>query len=69
MTPLAALPLLMPSSRNEPKRSAVLLALGGTWAAMLVSSLVMMSLVKPTGEMLKLVDRLQTCSRFRWPGI
>ena len=26
---------------------------------MLVSSLVMMSLVKPTGEMLKLVDRLQ----------
>ena len=59
VTPLAALPLLMPSSRNEPKRSAVLLALGGTWATMLVSSLVMMSLVKPTGEMLKLVDRLQ----------
>ena len=56
---LAALPLLLPSSRNELKRSAVLLALGGTGATMLVSSLVMMSLVKPTGEMLKLVDRLQ----------
>ncbi|HVQ14589.1 MAG TPA: hypothetical protein VMS40_13400, partial [Vicinamibacterales bacterium] len=59
VTPLAALPLLMPSPRGGPKRSAVLVALGATWGAMLVSSLVMMSLVKPTGEMLKLVDRLQ----------
>ena len=58
VTPLAALPLLMPRPRSGPKRSAVLLALGATWAAMLVCSLAMMSLVKPTGEMMKLVDRL-----------
>ena len=30
-----------------------------SWGAMVVCSLVMMSVVKPTGEMLKLVDRLQ----------
>jgi Dolichyl-phosphate-mannose-protein mannosyltransferase len=59
VTPMAALPLLMPRPSGEPKRSAVLWALGATWGAMLVSSLVMMSLVRPTGEMLKLVDRLQ----------
>src|SRR5262245_50314696 len=59
VTPLAALPLLMPRPRGEPKRSAVLLALGATGVAMLVCSLVMMSLVRPTGEMMKLVDRLQ----------
>jgi len=59
VTPLAALPLLMPRPRGEPKRSAVLLALGATWGAMLVCSLGMMYLVRPTGEMLKLVDRLQ----------
>ena len=58
VTPLAALPLLMPRPRGEPKRSAVLLALGATWGAMLVCSLAMMSLVRPTGEMMKLVDRL-----------
>jgi hypothetical protein len=58
VTPLAALPLLMPRPRSEPGRSAVLLALGATWGAMLVCSLAMMSLVKPTGEMIKLVDRL-----------
>ena len=59
VTPLAALPLLMPRPGGEPKRSAVLLALGATWGAMLVCSLAMMSLVRPTGEMMKLVDRLQ----------
>jgi hypothetical protein len=59
VTPLAALPLLMPRPGGEPKRSAVLLALGATGMAMLVCSLVMVSLVKPTGEMMKLVDRLQ----------
>jgi hypothetical protein len=59
VTPLAAAPLLMPSSRSEPKRSAVLLALATTWGVMLVCSLIVMSLVKPTGEMMKLVDRLQ----------
>jgi hypothetical protein len=59
VTPLAALPLLMASPRGEPKRSTVLLALAATWGAMLVCSLVMMYLVPPTGEMLKLVDRLQ----------
>jgi hypothetical protein len=58
VTPLTALPLLMPRPRGELKRSAVLLALGATWSAMLVCSLVMMSLVRPTGEMIKLVDRL-----------
>jgi 4-amino-4-deoxy-L-arabinose transferase-like glycosyltransferase len=58
VTPLAALPLLLPRPRSEPGRSAVLLALGATWGAMLVCSLAMMSLVKPTGEMIKLVDRL-----------
>jgi hypothetical protein len=59
LTPLAALPLLMPRPRSEPKRSAVLWAVGSTWGAMLVCSLVMMSLARPTGEMMKLVDRLQ----------
>jgi len=59
VTPLAALPLLMPRPKNEPKRSAVLLSLAATWGAMLVCSLGMMYLVRPTGEMLKLVDRLQ----------
>jgi len=59
VTPLAALPLLMPRPRGEPKRSAVLLALGATWGAMLVCTLGMMYLVRPTGEMMKLVDRLQ----------
>jgi dolichyl-phosphate-mannose-protein mannosyltransferase len=59
LTPLAALPLIMPRPRSEPTRSSVLWALGATWGAMLVCSLLMMSLVKPTGEMLKLVDRLQ----------
>jgi hypothetical protein len=59
VTPLAALPLLMPHPRGEPKRSAALLAIGATFGAMLVCSLLMMSLVKPTGEMVKLVDRLQ----------
>jgi len=58
-TPLAALPLLLPRPRDEPKRSAALLAIGATFGAMLVCSLIMMSLVKPTGEMIKLVDRLQ----------
>jgi len=58
VTPLAALPLLLPRPGNEPKRSGVLLALGATWGAMLVCSLVMVSLVRPTGEMMKLVDRL-----------
>jgi 4-amino-4-deoxy-L-arabinose transferase-like glycosyltransferase len=58
VTPLAALPLLMSRPRSELKRSAVLLALGATWGAMLVCSLAMMSLVRPTGEMMKLVDRL-----------
>ncbi len=59
VTPLAALPLLMPRPDGQPKRSAVLLALGATWGVMLVSSIGMMYLVPPTGEMLKLVDRLQ----------
>jgi len=59
VTPLAALPLLMPRPGGQPKRSAVLLALGATGVAMLVCSLVMVSLVRPTGEMMKLVDRLQ----------
>ncbi len=59
VTPLAALPLLMPRPHSELKRSAVLLALGATWGAMLVCSLAMMSIVRPTGEMMKLVDRLE----------
>ena len=59
VTPLAALPLLMPRSRIEHKRSSVLWPLVATGGAMLVCSLVMMSLVKPTGEMVKLVDRMQ----------
>jgi hypothetical protein len=59
VTPLAALPLLMPRPGGQPKRAPVLLALGVTWGAMLVCSLGMMYLVRPTGEMLKLVDRLQ----------
>jgi 4-amino-4-deoxy-L-arabinose transferase-like glycosyltransferase len=58
VTPLAALPLLMPHSRFEHKRASVLVALGATGAGMLVCSLLMMALVKPTGEMIKLVDRL-----------
>jgi hypothetical protein len=59
LTPLAALPLLASLPQREPmKRSAVLLALAATWGAMLVCSLAIMSLVRPTGEMIKLVDRL-----------
>jgi len=59
LTPLAALPLLVTRPQGEPmKRSAVLAAIGVTWCAMLVSSLAIMSLVRPTGEMIKLVDRL-----------
>jgi hypothetical protein len=59
LTPLAALPLLVPRPQGEPmKRSAVLVAIGVTWGAMLVCSLAIMSIVKPTGEMIKLVDRL-----------
>lgn len=59
LTLFAALPLLMPRPGRAPKRAAVLVALGATGVAMLVFALIMMSLVKPTGEMLKLVDRLQ----------
>jgi hypothetical protein len=59
VTPLAALPLLMPRSSFEHRRSSVLWALVATGGALLVCSLVMMSLVKPTGEMIKLVDRMQ----------
>jgi hypothetical protein len=59
LTPLAALPLLVQRDGSAPaKRMAVLLAIGTTWVAMFVSSLVIMSLVRPTGEMIKLVDRL-----------
>ena len=66
LTPLAALPLLVPRPGSAPmKRSAVLLALGATWGAMLVGSLAIMALVKPTGEMMKLVNRLDTWFRFR----
>src|SRR5262245_59816149 len=43
LTPLAALPLLVRRLHGEPKRSAVLLAVGSTWGVMLVCSLVMMS--------------------------
>jgi hypothetical protein len=59
LTPLAALPLLVPRPGSPPiKRTAVLLALGASWAAMLVGSLAIIALVRPTGEMMKLVDRL-----------
>ena len=58
LTPLAALPMLMWRGEVEMKRSTVLLALAVTWAVMLASSVAMVSLVRPTGEMMKLVDRL-----------
>jgi hypothetical protein len=59
LTPLAALPLLVQRGGSAPvKRSAVLLAMGATWVAMFLCSLAIMSLVRPTGEMMKLVDRL-----------
>ncbi len=58
VTPLAAMPLLLPRSSFEHKRASVVWALVGTAVGMLICSLVMMALVKPTGEMLKLVDRL-----------
>jgi hypothetical protein len=60
LTPLAALPLVLSRPRGEPiRRSAVLLALVATWGAMLIGSLAIVSIVKPTGEMIKLVDRLK----------
>jgi hypothetical protein len=59
LTPLAALPLLVPRARFDTMtRSTVLLAAGAAWGAMFVCSLVMMSLVRPTGEMMKLVERV-----------
>jgi hypothetical protein len=59
LTPLAALPLLIsrPSDKAVP-RLATLLAIVTTWAAMFIGSLAIVSIVKPTGEMMKLVDRL-----------
>jgi len=59
LTPLAALPLLVHRSQLVAlKRSSVVLALAGTWGAMLVSSLLLITLLRPTGEMSKLVERL-----------
>jgi hypothetical protein len=59
LTPLAALPLLVQRDGSAPiKRSGTLLAMTVTWGAMFLCSLAIMSLVKPTGEMMKLVDRL-----------
>ena len=58
LTPLAALPMLVRPGKGEMKRSTVLLALAATGAVMLTSSVVMVSLVRPTGEMMKLVERL-----------
>jgi len=59
LTPLAALPLLAarPGERSIP-RSTTLLALAATWAAMAFGALAIVTIVKPTGEMIKLVDRL-----------
>ena len=65
LTPLAALPMLMWRGEVEMKRSTVLLALAVTWAVMLASSVAMVSLVRPTGEMMKLVIACTTCCRFR----
>ena len=59
LTPLAALPLLV--HRGQPgalKRSSVVLAMAVTWGAMLVFSLLLITLLRPTGEMSKLVERL-----------
>jgi hypothetical protein len=59
LTPLAALPLLVSRPRDEAvPRLPVFLAIVTTWAAMVVGSLAIVSIVKPTGEMMKLVDRL-----------
>lgn len=60
LTPLATLPLLVHSRHQvgAVRRSMVLLAAGATWGAMLAGSIGMMALVPPTGEMMKLVDRL-----------
>jgi hypothetical protein len=61
LTPVAALPLLLqPSQIGRMKRSSVVLAVAVTWATMFAASLAMISLVKPTGEMMKLVDRLSS---------
>ncbi len=59
LTPLAALPLLMSRPRDEAvHRLPGLLAIVTTWVAMFIGSLAIVSIVKPTGEMMKLVDRL-----------
>jgi hypothetical protein len=59
LTPLAALPLLMLRPRDQAvSRVAVLVAIVTTWGAMFVGSLAIVAIVKPTGEMMKLVDRL-----------
>ena len=68
VTPLAALPLLMPRPGGEPSdrpRRRTRSDLG----AMLVCSLVMMSLVRPTGEMMNWLTVCTTCSIFRRPRI
>ena len=59
LTPLAALPLLLSRPRGEAvPRLPVLLAIVTAWVAMFLGSLAIVSIVKPTGEMMKLVDRL-----------
>lgn len=59
LTPLAALPLLMSRPRDPSvSRVAALVAIVTTWGAMVVGSFAIVAIVKPTGEMMKLVDRL-----------
>ena len=59
LTPLAALPLLVRQAHTTPiRRWNVLLAVAVTWTAMFVGSIALMAFFKPTGEMMKLVDRL-----------
>ncbi len=58
VTPLAALPLLLRPGGVRISRVRAATALAATWGVMIVGSLVLTAWLRPTGEMVKLADRL-----------
>lgn len=58
VTPIAALPLLLGPRRAGISRATAATALVATWGVMIVGSLVLTAWLRPTGEMVKLADRL-----------
>ena len=57
LAPIAALPLLAARPPRIP-RSTVAVAIGVSWAVMLAGLIALTSSMRPTGEMIKLTDRL-----------